>query len=359
MKKWIKIGLLSLGLACMMAFSGCEQTTTQAEPTTSQSAENQNTETTIEEATAAPSADAVSETAEVEPVANEEPFTIGVIQLVEHGSLDAAYNGFVDQLDTLGIPYELDFQNAQNDASNLKTIAQRFSNNKVDLILAIGTPSVQAVAEETTTIPILGTAVTDYAEAKLVDTNENPGGNVSGTSDATPLKEQLSLVPILKPDAKTVGLLYTASEANSKLQINNAIKVLEEQNIAYKEYAITSTNDIQAMMQTMSGKIDVVYTPTDNTVASAMDAVAKESIALGIPVITGSTDMVDDGGTATYGLDYYELGKQTADMAKRILVDGEDISTMPIETATSYKFTYNKDIVDQLGIQLPDDLLNQ
>lgn len=356
MKKSAKQGLLFIGIILVLLLGGCARNSEQV---------NQS----IQEDTAVPTGEVVLDENQItaadgeiiieaeSETTNSKTYQIGVIQLVEHKSLDTLYKGFVDQLDALDISYELDFQNAQNDPSMLKTIAQRFTNNNVDLILAIATPAVQAVAEETTTIPILGAAVTDYMSVNLIDSNEHPGGNISGTTDSTPVEKQLTLIPIVRPDAKTVGLLYTASEANSKIQIDKAIKVLDEQNTDHKEYAITSSNDIQAMMQTMKGKVDVIYTPTDNTIASAMDAIAQESIALDIPVIVGATDMVTDGGTITYGLNYYNMGKQTADMAKRILVDGEDISSMPIENSTINEFAYNKEIGDQLGIQLPPELL--
>lgn len=286
-------------------------------------------------------------------------YKIGVIQLVEHPSLDAAREGFIERMNELGVHYEVDFQNAQNDASSLKSIAQRFVNNNVDLVLAIATPAVQSMLQESSSIPILGTAVTDYVEVNLVDSNEKPGGNVSGTSDATPLKEQLGLIEVLAPGAKTVGLLYTASEPNSQIQITQAKEMLDEMGLAYKDYAITSSNDIQQMMQTMDGQVDVVYTPTDNTVASAMSTVAQASIDYKIPVITGSTDMALDGGTATYGLNYRSLGRQTADMAERVLVKGEDIAAMPVEKSNSFDFVYNEDIVKSLEIEIPQELVHK
>lgn len=352
MKKSIKQVLLFASIIFMLLLGGCGQNSATID-------EQMNNGQQLDSAQPEKLEEENVNTGTDTDLEDAKPYRIGVVQLVEHKSLDALYNGFVDQMETFGIPYEIDFQNAQNDPSMLKTIAQRFSNNDVDLIVAIATPALQAVAEETSTIPILGTGVTDYVELNLIDSNEHPGGNISGTSDILPFEKQLSLIPIIRPEAKTVGLLYTASEVNSKIQIDQVIKILDEKNIAYKEYAITSSNDIQAMMQNMNGKVDVIYTPTDNTIASAMDAVAKESIALNVPVIVGAIDMVKDGGTITYGLDYYDMGKQTADMAKRILVDGEDISNMPIEDAANNYFAYNEDMIEQLGIQLPPELLEQ
>jgi ABC-type uncharacterized transport system, periplasmic component len=285
-------------------------------------------------------------------------YQIGVVQFIEHESLTAARLGFEERMNELGIRCTLDIQNAQGDQSTLKTISQRFVNNNVDLVLAIATPAVQSISNETSTIPILGTAVTDYEAAKLIASNEKPGGNVTGTSDLSPIKEQLELIPILKADAKKVGLLYTSSEENSNVQIQDAKAVLDEMGMAYQDYPVTAIGDIQQTMQAMVEDVDVIYIPTDNLVASAMPVVSDVAVANQVPVIAGAAKMVLDGGTATYGLNYHSLGRQTADMAQKILKEGKKPADMPVERLEKFDFIYNENNVEKLGIEIPQELVH-
>ena len=292
---------------------------------------------------------------------SEDAFQIGVIQFTEHAALDAAYDGFVAGLDESGINYEIELLNAQNDQSTCTTIATNFVNDNKDLILAIATPAAQAVASETTEIPILVTAVTDPASAGLVDSNEAPGGNVSGTSDATPVEAQIELLQQLLPDAKNVGVLYCSAEQNSEFQLEQTRQACEAAGLNLEEFSVSSTNEIQQVASSMIGKVDVVYTFTDNTISANMPTVTMVTTENGIPCIVGEEGMIEGGGLATYGINYETLGRMTADQAVRILRDGEDISAMPIEfmSEEDCELKINEEAAQQLGIDIPEELQAQ
>ena len=285
---------------------------------------------------------------------------IGILQQLEHPSLDDAREGFIQALAdngyTDGENIVLDYQNAQSDQSNLSNMADRLINEDSDLILAIATGAAQTVAGKTKDIPVLITAVTDPVDAGVVNSMENPGTNVSGTSDASPMKEQLELILQIKPETKTIGLLYTSSEDNSVLQIAQAKEILDTMNMDYVEQTVTNSNDVQQAVQSLVTKCDAIYIPTDNVLASSMALVADITWTAGIPVIPGAEDMVTDGGLATLGLSYYNLGYQTGEMAVKIL-EGADVSTMPVETQKEYNYIVNGDAVDATGIELPQELV--
>ncbi len=292
-----------------------------------------------------------------------ETYKIGVIQLVEHAALDAAYEGFVDGLKEAGFEdgknITIDYQNAQGDQSNCQTIATKLVNDRNDLILAIATPAAQAVANTTKDIPILVTAVTDPADSKLVASNEVPGGNVSGTSDLTPVKEQINLIPQIVPEVKTVGLVYCSSEANSKFQIELAKKEAEVLGLQTVEATVSNSNEIQQVLQSLVGKVEAIYIPTDNMLAAGMATVTQVTTPAGIPVIVGEEGMVNNGGTATYGINYYDLGKLTAAQAVAILTEGKNPAEMPIEYSSESNLVLNEEIAKQMGITLPQELLDK
>ncbi len=295
----------------------------------------------------------------------EKTFKIGINQLVRHEALDASYQGFVDALEDAGYidgeNIKIDYQNAQNDQSTLNTIATKLVNDGSDLILAIATPSAQAVANATRDIPILVTAVTDPAGSDLVESNEAPGGNVTGTSDLTPVRKQIELFTQLVPDAKKIAILYSSSESNSKIQVDMAKEAAEEFNLEVVDATVSSTNDIEQVVQSLVGKIDAIYAPTDNTIASGMPTVAMVANANGIPVICGEEGMVSKGGLATYGIDYYKLGWLTGKQAVRIIKDNAQTATMPIEylPEDEYSLTINQEVANQLGIVIPEELYSE
>ena len=300
-----------------------------------------------------------------EPVPSEggetaEILKIGILQLIEHNALDAAREGFVQALADNGLvdgeTIVIDYQNAQGDPSNLSTMSQRFVNNDSDLVLAIATGAAQSMASNTTEIPILFTAVTDPVDAGLVVSNEAPGGNVSGTNDMSPIAQQIDLMLQLKAETKTVGLLYNSSEDNSVLQIDIVKGVLEEKGIAWIEQTVTNSSDVQQAAQSVVPKVDAVYLPTDNVIASAMPIVAQVANDAKVPVICGEENMVTGGGLATLGLNYYNLGYQTGEMAVRILVGGADISTMPVESQTDFNYVINGETAAAMGIEIPAEL---
>ena len=281
-------------------------------------------------------------------------YKIGVLQLTEHAALDASNEGFVAALDDAGIDYEIDQQNAQNDQSACQTIASKLVNDGDDLILTIGTPAAQAVASATSDIPIIGTAITDFAESGLVADNEAPGGNVTGSSDLTPVADQIDLLQQLVPDAKTVGLLYCTAESNSEVQIAMAEEALDEAGIAHERYTVSSSNEIQQVVESMVGKVDAVYTPTDNTIAAGMATVSMVANENGLPVIVGCDTMVEDGGLASYSINYYDLGYKAGEMAVEILTEGANPAEMPIEylAAENCQLIANQATADEVGIDI-------
>lgn len=295
----------------------------------------------------------------------DEKFKIGVNQLVPHEALDASYNGFVDALEDEGYidgeNITIDYQNAQNDQSTLNTIATKLVNDGSDLILAISTPSALAVLNATKDIPILVTAVTDPADAGLVESNDAPGGNLSGTSDLTPVKRQIELIKELVPTVETIGVLYSSSESNSKIQVDMAVEAAEELGLEVVEATVSSTNDIEQVVQSLVGRVDAIYAPTDNTIAAGMPTVAMVANANGIPIICGEEGMVGKGGLATYGINYYRIGWMTGKQAVKIIKGEASTATMPIEYLPDeeYSLTINQEVADQLGIEIPQDLLKQ
>ena len=273
---------------------------------------------------------------------------------IEHAALDASNEGFVAALDDAGISYEIDQQNAQNDQSACQTIASKLVNDGDDLILAIGTPAAQAVSSATSDIPIIGTAITDFAESGLVASNEEPGGNVTGSSDLTPVTDQIELLEQLVPDAKTVGLLYCTAESNSEVQISMAEEALDAAGIAHERYTVSSSNEIQQVIESMVGKVDAIYTPTDNTIAAGMATVSMVANENDLPVIVGCDTMVEDGGLASYSINYYDLGYKAGEMAVEILTEGADPAEMPIAylEAEDCQLIANQATADEVGIDI-------
>ncbi len=285
---------------------------------------------------------------------------IGVIQFVEHPALDASYQGFVDALADNGYVdgenISIDLENAQAEPSNCNTIATQFLNDNMDMVLAIATPSAQAAANVIKDIPILITAVTDPADAQVVASNEAPGGNVTGTSDLTPIREQFDLMMKLLPDVKTVAVLYTSSETNSVFQANIAKEAAAELGLEVVEATVSASNEIQQVVESVIDSVDAIYIPTDNTFASAMATVTMVTEQAKMPVIVGEEGMVKGGGLATVGIDYYNLGYQTGEMAVRILKDGADPAEMPIEYLENVSVTINTDMAASIGVEIPEDL---
>lgn len=292
--------------------------------------------------------------AESTETTDDTTYKIGVLQLTQHAALDKANEGFIAALDESGIKYEVDQQNASGEQSACQTIAEKLVNDGNDLIYAIATPAAQAVAGVTSEIPIVLSAVTDPAESGLVASNDAPGGNVTGTSDLTPVKEQIELLKQILPDAKTVGILFCSSESNSEIQAAMAREACEANGLEHIDFTVSSSNEIQTVVESMVGKVDVIYAPTDNTIAAGMPTVSMIATDNGLPIICGEQGMVDAGGLATYGIDYYQLGYMAGQMAVEILRDGADPATMPIGylSADQCELSVNDETAAALGIDV-------
>ncbi|MCL2392022.1 MAG: ABC transporter substrate-binding protein [Oscillospiraceae bacterium] len=280
-------------------------------------------------------------------------FQIGILQLVEHPALDAARDGFLEALNEAGINFEYDFQNAQGDTQVVNTIAQRFVGNNVDLVLAIATPSVQAMAAATEDIPIVGTAITSYERAGVVYSNEAPGGNVTGASDMNPIEAQINMIVEFVPGIETLGIVYSSNEANSVYQAELAKGIAEALGLTVVEGTVTTTGDVQQNTLSIANRVEAIFIPTDNTHADAMGIVGQVSIETGVPVFPGEENMVLGGGIATQSVNYFELGKQSGQMAVQILRDGADPATMPIQFAQTLNYIVNGFMVEELGIAVP------
>lgn len=306
------------------------------------------------ETTAETTSDTTAESAESKTVSDGETYKIGVLQLTEHAALDAANEGFVAALDDSGISYEIDQQNAQNDQSACQTIAEKLVNDGDDLILAIATPAAQAVAGVTTEIPIVGTAITDFADSGLVESNDAPGENVTGSSDLTPIKAQISLLQKVLPEAKTVGVLYCSAESNSEIQLQMTKEACAAAGLDVEEFSVASSNEIQSVVESAVGKVDCLYPFTDNTIAAGMNTVSMVANENNLPVICGEQGMVEAGGLCTYSIDYYELGYIAGEMAVKILKGEAEPATMPIEYYPEEKceFVGNEETAKLLGIDI-------
>lgn len=287
----------------------------------------------------------------------EKVYNVGICQLVEHAALDAATQGFQDALkEKLGDRVTFNLQNAQGEQTTASTICNGFVSDGVDLILANATSPLQAAAAATTSIPILGTSVTDYATAlELSDWTGTTGRNISGTSDLAPIAEQEDMLVELFPDAKLVGLLYCSAEANSLYQVELFGAALEEDGISYKTYPIADTNEVQAVTTAAVGECDVLYIPTDNTLASVTETVYNVVGPAKIPVIAGEEGICGGCGVATLSISYYDLGYTTGEMAYEILESGADISTMDVRFAPNVTKKYNAKICAELGLTVPAD----
>ena len=339
--------LLSMILAGTMALSmaGCGSNTAE---TTAAATEAAKTE--------AASESAAETTAEAAGAASDKTYKIGICQLVQHDALDAATKGFKDALtEAFGDAVTFDEQNAQGDSNTCSTIINSFVSDNVDLILANATAALQAAAAGTNTIPILGTAVTDYGVALDIDNFDGTvGGNISGTADLAPLDGQADMLHELFPDAKKVGLLYCSAEANSQFQVDTIKEYLEKLGYTCEYYAFSDSNDLSSVCTSAANASDVIYVPTDNTVANNTEIVNNICTPAGVPVIAGEEGICKGCGVATLSISYYDLGVATGKMAVKVL-QGEDISTMPVEYAPTFTKEYVASRCEAYGITVPDD----
>ena len=283
-------------------------------------------------------------------------YTIGICQLVTHKALDAATKGFMDALnEELPGQVEFDLQNAAGDSNTCTTIVNSFVASNVDLIMANATPALQAAASGTSTIPVIGTSVTEYGVALgIKDFSGTVGTNVSGISDLAPLKDQAAMIKTWFPDAKKVGLLYCSAEPNSQYQVDNVQKELESLGITCAQYPFADSNDIASVTQNAANNSDVIYVPTDNTVASNAGVIDNICRPAKVPVIAGEQGICSECGVATLSIDYYDLGVATGKMAAKVLKGEEDISKLPIGYVQKITPKYNETICKELNLPGPE-----
>lgn len=293
---------------------------------------------------------------------NKDVIKIGLVQLVEHTSLDQIRESIIDQLEEEGYVdgenIEIDYQNAQNEQSNLKTICQGFVADDTDVIIAITTPAAQVAMGETDDIPIVFSAVTDPVASGVVADLENPGGNITGTSDAISVDQIMSLAEEITPGFKTIGALYNSSETNSVSVVEDLKEYAKDNGFKVEDAAITSANEIQPAAQNLAKKCDVVFSPIDNTVASSIATANDVFIENKIPFYVAADSMVKDGALATCGINYEELGKETADMVIEI-INGSDPASMPVRTMKDLGVYINSDTAKNLGIEIPQSVLDK
>ncbi|RPF28331.1 ABC transporter substrate-binding protein [Georgenia muralis] len=286
-----------------------------------------------------------------------ETVEIGITQIVSHPSLDAAREGFKRALAENGVEATYDEQNAQGDQSTATSIANTFATGGKDLVLAIATPTAQAAAQAITDVPVLFTAVTEPAEAGLVDSWEAPGGNLTGTSDLNPVREQLELLVEIAPDAETVGIVYSSGEVNSEVQVELAKEAADELGLTIEEATVSTSAEVQQAAQSL--EVDAFYIPTDNAVVSALESVIAVAEQRQVPLVVGESDSVERGGLATYGIDYDKLGYQTGLMAVQILTEGADPAEMPVETLEELTLVVNSGAAERMGVSIPQAVLDR
>lgn len=297
----------------------------------------------------------------VQEITSSEKFYIGLLQYTSHPSLDAIADGIIDTLAEQGYQegqdIVLDFQNAQGDQSNLNTMANRFVVNEADLMIAIATPSALAVANASNDIPVILGAITDPENVGLVDSNETPGGNITGVSDMTPIAKQLELIRKIQPDAKTLGLLYSSSEDNAVLQGELAAELAKDYGFDTVTRTVSSTNDVSQVTKQLVSEADAIWTPNDNIIASAFPSVVEVANEARIPIYPAVDMMVAQGGLATLGLNQYQIGVKTGEMVAELLRGTIQTATESVRFADETDLVVNFKAAELLGITIPDDLL--
>ncbi|MCQ8261109.1 ABC transporter substrate-binding protein [Streptococcus suis] len=294
--------------------------------------------------------------------ASSEKVKIGVLQFVTHDSLDEIYMGIKAGLEEGGYSttdnLEIDFMNAEADQSQVQTMSKKLVDNGNELLIGIATPAAQGLANATTELPIIMGAVTDPVGANLVSDLKNPGGNITGVSDQTPVADAVSLIKEITPDAKTIGVLYSSNEDNSKIQVEEFKAAAEEAGYTVLEYAVASSNELASTVEVATSKTDVLFTPVDNTVASAFSTVVSVANKTKTPIFTSVEDMVEGGGIASVTLSQYDLGVATGKMAAKIL-DGANPADTPVQIFNEGTVVVNQKVAKELGITLSDDVINQ
>ncbi|WP_304333466.1 ABC transporter substrate-binding protein [Brachyspira innocens] len=291
---------------------------------------------------------------------NDKVIKIGISQMIEHDALDLIYKGIEDELNKYynnsNKKIAIDYKNAQGEQANCNTIAQKFVNDKSDIIIAIGTPAAQSAVNLTKDIPIIASGIGDPIGAKLVTNLNRPNVNVTGTINLPPIEKQIELMHTLLPNAKRIGLLYCSSEINSLYQIKLAKEKLDSLGLEYIDLTVANANEIQQMMISAADKVDAIFSPTDNIIANSMANVAMIEESEKLPVICADAGMTKIGGTVTYSVNYYDMGVLTAKKAIEVLEGIKDIKNIPLETVDSYNFVVNTNMINKLGLTIPNDI---
>lgn len=277
-------------------------------------------------------------------------FKIGISQFAEHPALDDVRRGFEDELKSLGVETDITYKNSQGDTGIAGVIAQKFVSDKSDLIFGIATVSAQAAKQSTDRIPVLFSAVTDPVNSQLVKTMDKVGGNVTGTTDATPMEKQLELFKKINPEIKRIGIIYNTSESNSEIQVANAKEIGAKLGLEIRAVGVNNINDIPQAVNSLVSKVDGFYTITDNIVASAINLISMAANERGLVTVGAEEAHVKGGILLTDGLSYYELGRQTGRMAKEILVDGKKPEDMPVETLANTTKVVNEKTMKKLKL---------
>lgn len=293
----------------------------------------------------------------------KETVYLGISQFVEHPALDATKQGILDALADNGYKdgelLDVDFRTSQANFDTALSIAQKFVGDQRDIIVAIATPSAQAAVQAADgNIPVVFAAVTDPVAAGLVESNEAPGGMVTGTSDQVPMDQQVGLIKKFIPDVQTIGVIYSSAEVNSNVQVDAVTAAAGKLGIEVVKAGITTGSEVQQGTQSLVGKVDAIFIPTDNTVVSAFEGVLKVAQDNGIPIFASDVDTVERGAVATYGMDYYQMGYQTGEIVFQI-INGEDPSNIPVQTSNEIDLVINLDAASKFGLEVSDDLKNE
>ena len=294
--------------------------------------------------------------------AQDKVFQVGISQFVEHPALDSAREGFIEGLQEAGFiegeNLEINLENAQADMSTTQTIAQKFENQNLDLVLAIATPNAQAAAGTLSDTPLVITAVTDPVAAGLVKDLVDKENAITGTTDMNPVGKQLDLIKEFLPNAKNIGILYNSGEVNSKVQVDIAKEIAPEKNLKIVEATATNTSEVSLATSSLIGKVDAIYLPTDNTIASAVPSIMKIAKENNIPVFASEKGQVQNGALATRGLDYFLLGKQTGQIAARVL-NGENPTSIPITGSKNLQLIINEEAINSFNLEIPESIKDE
>ncbi len=344
----LMLGTAALAALSLSALSGCGSSSSSSAPASTAAA------------TEAPATESES-TADTQAQEEGKVYHIGICQLVQHAALDRATQGFKDALTELlgeeGVVF--DDQNAQGDSQTCATIANQFVASGYDLIMANATPALQACANATNEIPVVGTSVTSFASALDIELDENActGINVTGTNDLAPLDQQAQMIADLFPDVKQVGILYCSAEVNSVYQAEHIAAYLDDMNIAYKNYSFADSNELQAVANMCVSESDVMYIPTDNTAASNTELIDSIARPAGVPIIAGEEGICAGCGLASLSIDFYDIGHRAGEIAYEVLANGADPGTLTVEDPDPSALTkvYNAEIAEALGMSFGDD----